>query len=51
MIFTIKFQEEEAKLNDEFQKTVQDYIKKTQRKNQFRYHYWSFSNGQYCVRL
>lgn len=26
--FTVKFQEEEAKLNDEFQKTVQEYIKK-----------------------
>lgn len=26
--FTIKFQEEEAKLNDEFQKTVQAYIQK-----------------------
>lgn len=26
--FTIKFQEEEAKLNDEFQKTVQAFIKK-----------------------
>jgi outer membrane protein len=33
--FTIKFQEEEAKLNDEFQKTVQDYIKKHNEKTNF----------------
>jgi outer membrane protein len=33
--FTVKFQEEEAKLNDEFQKTVQDYIKKHNEKTNF----------------
>lgn len=33
--FTIKFQEEEAKLNDEFQKTVQSYIKKHNEKTNF----------------
>ncbi|HRP60941.1 MAG TPA: OmpH family outer membrane protein, partial [Vicingus sp.] len=33
--FTIKFQEEEAKLNDEFQKTVQAFIKKYNEKTNF----------------
>jgi len=33
--FTIKFQTEEAKLNEEFQKTVKDYIKKHNEKSQY----------------
>lgn len=33
--FTIKFQAEEAKLNDEFQKTVKDYIKKHNEKSKY----------------
>lgn len=33
--FTLKFQAEEAKLNDEFQKTVKDYIKKHNEKSKY----------------
>lgn len=33
--FTVKFQEEEAKLNEEFQKTVKDYIKKHNQSTDF----------------
>lgn len=33
--FTSKFQEEEAKLNDEFQKTVQEYIEKHNEKTNY----------------